>query len=70
LIATIATVVLRLPVAVDRTSGALTVRRRPARSAESESAARQEAALAVPGGAALMPGPAVAPASNAPSEPG
>ena len=39
LIATIATLVLRQPVAVNRTTGALTVRRRPARSAESESAA-------------------------------
>ena len=69
-IATIATVVLRQPVAVNRTSGALTLRRRPARVAESQSAAPQEAALAVPGGAALMPGPAVAPASTAPAEPG
>jgi lipopolysaccharide/colanic/teichoic acid biosynthesis glycosyltransferase len=71
LVATIATVVLRQPVAVDRTSGRLTVRRRPVvRSAASESAARQEAAPAVQGGTAMMPGPAVARASNAPAEPG
>jgi len=66
LIATIATLVLRQPVAVDRTTGALSLRRRSARSAEPESAARQEAALAA---AAWMPAPAVAPAANAPAEP-
>ena len=69
LFATLVTVVFRLPIAVNRATGALTLRRRPARVAESESAAPQEAALAVPGGAALMPGPAVAPASTAPAEP-
>jgi lipopolysaccharide/colanic/teichoic acid biosynthesis glycosyltransferase/dTDP-glucose pyrophosphorylase len=67
LIATIVTLVLRQPVAVDRTSGALSLRRRPARSAEPESATRQETALAA--GAALMPAPAVAPAATAPAEP-
>ena len=41
LIATIATLVLRQPVAVNRTTGALSLRRRP-RAAEPESAARQE----------------------------
>jgi NDP-mannose synthase len=68
LTATIATLVLRQPVAVDRTTGALSLRRRPARSAEPVSAARQAVALAA--GAVLMPAPVVAPAANAPAEPG
>ena len=66
LIATIATLVLGQPVAVDRTTGALSLRRR-LRAAEPESAARQEAAPAA--GAALMPAPAVASPANAPAEP-
>ena len=66
MIATVATLVLRQPVAVNRSTGALSLRRRPVRSVEPEPAARQEAALAA---AALMPAPAAAPATSAPAEP-
>ena len=64
LIATIATLILRQPVAVNRTTGALSLRRRPV---EPEPAMVQEAALVA--GGALMSAPAVAPATNAPAEP-
>ena len=67
LIATIATLVFRQPVAVDRKTGALSLRRRPTRSMEQELAGPQEAALAA--GAALMPAPAVARAADSPVEP-
>ena len=67
MIATIATLLLRQPVAVNRKTGALSLRRRPVRSVEPEPAAQQEAALVA--GAALMPSHAVAPAANAPAEP-
>ena len=64
LIATIATLILRQPVAVNRTTGALSLRRRPVEPAP---AMVQEAALVAGGG--LMSAPAVAPATNAPVEP-
>jgi NDP-mannose synthase len=64
LIATIATLVLRQPVAVNRTTGALSLRRRPV---EPEPGMVHEAALMA--GGAWMSVPAVAPATNAPAEP-
>ncbi len=67
LIATIATLILRQPVAVNRTTGALSLRRRPVIRRAGAGNALQEAALAA--GATLMPAAAVAPATSAPAEP-
>ncbi|MGZ4271959.1 MAG: sugar transferase [Solirubrobacteraceae bacterium] len=66
LLATLATLVVRVPVAVDRTSGRLSVRRRPAaRSAPAPGVATAAAPDAVP----APPVPVTGPTCEAPSEP-